>query len=72
MNYTTRWRILVVISPRQNAAAQTDTENAVDLVLGAIPAPYLVTSIGAPQLTDTGAQGIVITTEINVSVRMKE
>ena len=72
LNYEVRWRVLAVISPRQNAAAQLDTENAVDALLSALPAGFAVDSVGAPQLTDVGAQGTVTTTEINVSVRMKE
>ena len=72
LNYEVRWRVLAVISPRQNAAAQLDTENAVDALLSALPAGYAVELVGAPQLTDVGAQGTVTTTEINVSVRMKE
>lgn len=72
LNYTCRWRLLAVISPRQNAAAQIDTENAVDAILGALPSPYAVESVGQPSLADTGAQGTVITTEITVSVKMKE
>ena len=72
LNYEVRWRILVVIQPRQNAAEVLDTENAVDAVLAAIPAPYLVESVGAPQYQDVGAQGVVVTTEIAASVRMKE
>lgn len=72
LNYEVRWRLLVVISPRKNDAAQLDTENAVDAVLDALPPSYLVSAVGQPQLTDTGAQGTVITTEINVSAQMKE
>lgn len=72
LNYEVRWRVLAVVSPRQNAAAQLDTENAVDALLAALPAGYAVELVGAPQLTDVGAQGTVTTTEINVSVQMKE
>lgn len=72
LNYEVRWRVLAVISPRNNSAAQRDTEDAVDAILAALPAGYAVELVGAPQLTDVGAQGTVITTEINVSVRMKE
>lgn len=72
LHYEVRWRVLAVISPRKNDAAQLDTENAIDTLLHAIPAAYSVELVGAPQLTDVGAQGTVTTTEINVSVRMKE
>lgn len=72
LNYEVRWRILVVISPRKNDAAQLDVENAVDAILNALPPHYLVSLVGQPNLTDTGAQGTVITTEINVSANMKE
>ena len=72
LNYEARWTILVVIKKRQNAAETLDTENAVDTVLSLIPNTFVVTAVNAPQLQDTGAQGIVITTEINVTIQMKE
>jgi len=72
LNYRVRWRVLLVISPRNNAAATLDIEDAVDDILGLIPSGYLVDLVGPPQLQDTGAQGTVYTTEINVSAQMKE
>jgi len=72
LNYLVRWRVMVVISPRNNTAAQNDIETAVDTILGAIPSPYAVESVGQPTLTTVGAQGTVITTELTVSVQMKE
>lgn len=72
LSYEVFWKVIVTVSPRNNAAAELDAENAVDAILGAIPNPYTFTRVGPPQLTDVGAQGTVITTEINVSVRMKE
>ena len=72
LNYEVRWRILVVIKPRKNSAEQLDAENAVDTILGLMPAGFEVAQVGPPQLTDTGAQGTVITTEIAVSAHMKE
>jgi hypothetical protein len=53
-------------------AASIDTENAVDVILGLIPAGFTVDQVGPPALTDLGAQGTVITTEINVQAHMKE
>ena len=72
LNYEARWRIMVVIKKRQNAAETLETENAVDSVLALIPTPFQVTGVNAPQLNDIGAQGVVVTTEINVSIHMKE
>jgi len=72
LSYEVFWKVIATVSPRNNDAAQLDSENAVDAILGAIPNPYTFTRVGPPQLTDVGAQGTVITTEINVSVRMKE
>ena len=72
LNSEVRWRLLLVSSPRKNDAAQLDTENYVDSILDALPPNYLCTLVGQPQLTDTGAQGTVITTEINLSANMKE
>ncbi|CAB4191230.1 hypothetical protein UFOVP1213_14 [uncultured Caudovirales phage] len=72
LSYEVFWKVIVTVSPRNNDAAQLDSENAVDTLLAAIPNPYTFTRVGPPQLTDVGAQGTVITTEINVSVRMKE
>jgi len=72
LNYEVRWRIIVVIKVRQNSAEQLDAENAVDTILGLIPSGFEVAQVGPPTLTDTGAQGTVITTEIAVSAHMKE
>ena len=72
LNYRVRWKLLIVISPRKNDAASIDTENAVDVILGLIPAGFTVDQVGPPALTDLGAQGTVITTEINVQAHMKE
>jgi len=72
LGYQVRWRVLVIISPRNNEAATLDIENAIDLLLPLIPAGFSWDVINPPQLNDVGAQGTVYTTEINVSVSMKE
>lgn len=72
LNYEVRWRILVAIRIRKNSAELLDAENAVDTILGLIPAGFEVAQVGPPQLTDTGAQGTVLTIEIAVSAHMKE
>lgn len=72
LNYQVRWRVLVVISPRNNDAATVDIEDAVDTVLGLIPSTMNVEQVNPPQLNDVGAQGTVLTTEINVSAHWKE
>lgn len=72
LNYRVRWRVLVVISPRNNEAATTDIEDAIDVVLANIPSTMNVEQVNTPQLQDTGAQGSVLTTEINVSAHWKE
>lgn len=71
LNYEARWKILVIIKKRQNAAETLDTENAIDTVLDLIPLAFQVINVNAPQLNDLGSQGTVITTEINVSIQMK-
>lgn len=72
LNYRVRWRVLVVISPRNNEAATSDIEDAIDVVLANIPSTMNVEQVNTPQLQDTGAQGSVLTTEINVSAHWKE
>ena len=72
LNYEARWKILIVIKKRQNAAETIETENAVDTVLDLIPNAFQVVAVNAPQLNDIGSQGTVITTEIDVSIQMKE
>ncbi len=72
LNYRARWRVLVVVSPRNNAQAVLDIENAVDLFLGLMPTGFNVDLVNPPSLSDTGAQGTVYTTEIAVSAHMKE
>jgi hypothetical protein len=71
LNYRVRWKVLVVISPRNNAAATIDYEDAVDLVLGLVPSGYVAELVGPPQLADTGAQGTVYTTEISITAQMQ-
>lgn len=71
LNYRVRWKVLVVISPRNNEAATLDIEDAVDLILGLVPSGYVADLVGPPQLADTGAQGTVYTTEINISAQMQ-
>ena len=72
LNYECRWKILIVIKKRQNAAETLDSENAVDTLLKLIPDTFQVTAVNAPQLNDLGSQGIAVTTEINVTIQMKE
>lgn len=72
LNYEARWIITIVIKKRQNAAETLDTENAVDTILGLIPTSFTVRTVNAPQMTDLGSQGMAITTEIEVSIQMKE
>ena len=72
LNYRVRWKLLVVINPRKNDAATVDIEDAIDTVLGLMPATFTVDQVGPPSLNDLGAQGTVITTEINVQAHMKE
>lgn len=72
LNYRARWRVLIVISPRNNAQAVLDIEDAVDSILGLIPTGFNVDLVNPPSLSDTGAQGTVYTTEIAVSAHMKE
>jgi hypothetical protein len=72
LNYEIRWRILVNINARVNDSATKATEDAIDTLLVALPDTVLVELINAPQLLSIGAQGTVMSTEINVSMQMKE
>ena len=72
LNYEVRWRILVNINARVNESATKATEDAIDTLLVALPNTVLVDVINAPQLLSLGAQGTVMSTEINVSMQMKE
>jgi hypothetical protein len=71
LNYRVRWKVLVVISPRNNEAATLDIEDAVDLILGLIPSGYVAELVSPPQIADTGAQGSVYTTEISITAQMQ-
>ena len=53
-------------------AAALDVEDAIDVILPLIPSGFTVDQVGPPSLTDIGAQGTVVTTEINVQAHMKE
>lgn len=72
LNYQVRLRILIVVSPRTVDAAVTEAETLLDDVLAAIPDAYTVEYVGPPQITDSGPQGSVVTTEVSVTVHMKE
>ena len=47
-------------------------QDAVDIILQALPTYVAVTSIGPPVLMDVGSQGSIITVEISVTASMKE
>ena len=70
LNIEVRWRVLLVVNSKANNAQPDQIEAALEDLLGAIPAGYIVTLVGSPQLTDVGAQGTVTTTELNLSVRL--
>jgi hypothetical protein len=72
LNYEVRWRILVNINARVNESATKSTEDAIDALLVVLPNTVLVDLVNAPQLLSLGAQGTVMSTEINVSMQMKE
>jgi len=72
MNYEVRWRILVNVNPRVNESATKTTEDAIDILLAEIPTVFVVELVNAPQLLSLGAQGTVMSTEINVNIQMKE
>ena len=72
LNYEIRWRILININARVNESATKSTEDAIDALLVELPNTVLVDVINAPQLLSLGAQGTVMSTEINVSMQMKE
>jgi hypothetical protein len=72
LNYQCRWRALLTINARVNDTATTQTETALDVLLAAVPSTFQVESVNAPQLLSLGAQGTVISTEINLSITMKE
>ena len=72
LNYEVRWRVLVNVNPRNNESATKTTEDALDTLLAEIPSTFVVDAVNAPQLLSLGGQGTVMSTEINVSIRMKE
>ena len=72
LNYRCRWRVLININARVNDTATMQTEDAVDTLLALVPDNFVVESVIAPQLLSLGAQGTVISTEINLSIEMKE
>jgi hypothetical protein len=70
LNIEVRWRVLLVVNSKANNAQPNQIEEALEDLLAAVPAGYIVTLVGSPQLTDVGAQGTVTTTELNLSVRL--
>ena len=72
LNYRCRWRVLININARVNDTATMQTEDAVDTLLALVPDNFVVESVIAPQLLSLGSQGTVISTELNLSIEMKE
>ena len=72
LNYRCRWRVMININARVNDTATLQTETAVDTLLAAVPNNFSVDSVTAPTLLSLGSQGTVISTEINLSIEMKE
>jgi len=72
LNYAVRWRLLLNVNVRVNAVAISTTEDALDVLLAALPASVNVASVNPPQLLTLGSQGTVMTTEIQVQIQMKE
>jgi len=72
LNYAVRWRLLLNVNVRVNAVAISTTEDALDVLLSALPASVNVASVNAPQLLSLGSQGTVMSTEIEVQIQMKE
>ena len=72
LNYRCRWRVMININARVNDTATLQTETAVDTLLAAVPNNFSVESVTAPTLLSLGSQGTVISTEINLSIEMKE
>ena len=72
LNYEVRWRVLVNVNPRNNESATKTTEDALDTLLVEIPSSFVVDAVNAPQLLSLGGQGTIMSTEINVSIRMRE
>jgi hypothetical protein len=72
LNYTCRWRLLLLVDGRSNAGAQLDAEGLVDDVLSSLPDAFRVTYVGPPQFVDIGAQGQIMAVEMSTQVTMKE
>lgn len=72
LNYTARWRLLLLVDGRSNAGAQLDAEQLVDDVLVALPSAFRVTYVGPPQFVDIGGQGQIMAVEMSTQVTMKE
>ena len=72
LNYAVRWRLLLNVNVRVNSVAISTTEDALDVLLAALPASVNVASVNPPQLLTLGSQGTVMTTEIQVQIQMKE
>lgn len=70
LNINVNWRALIVTTAKANETQQNQVEEAVETLLAAVPSGYVVTQVGPPQLTDVGAQGVVTTTEVTLSVRL--
>jgi len=72
LNYTARFRLLLLVDGRSNAGAQLYAEDLLDEVLAALPDAFRVTYVGPPQFVDIGGQGQIMAVEVSTQVTMKE
>lgn len=67
LNYRLRLKVLIVVDARVNVQGIAKAEAATEKVLIAIGRKFQVDQVSAPSLTDVGAQGSVLVTEVTTT-----
>lgn len=70
-SWSIQWRLTLVMASKDNRALTLQIEQKIDDLAAAMPTGYVITRIGAPQITDIGAQGVAYTTDITVKCEWK-
>lgn len=70
LNYRLRLKVLVVVDARSNVQGLAKAEAAVERVLLAIGRKFIVDQVSPPGLTDVGAQGSVLVSEISTTAHI--
>jgi hypothetical protein len=65
-------RLKILVVARDNAEGVAEIEDAVEEVMTTLATPCLISEVSPPAVTDIGAQGSVLVSEVKLSIQVKE